>query len=63
MSKRNQQLREEFNLYLDENGIMLKWIAAKLNMVASTLSRWRGGGFNLGEEKMVIIENYLEKHK
>lgn len=44
---------------MDENGLLLKFVAKKLNFVSSSLSRWRGGGFDYGEEKLDIIERFL----
>lgn len=63
MIDKNKSLREVFNSTLDNNGLMLKFAAGKMNILSSTLSHWRHGRFDLGAEKLKIVEEFIENYE
>lgn len=60
MSVENKQIRESFNKYLEDNGVMLKWVSKQTNIPSSSLSRWRNNNLDLGKEKIGILKEFLE---
>lgn len=62
MKVENKQLREEFNKYLKDNGVMSKWTAERMSIPESSLSRWRSGHLDFGKEKVATVKEFLLSH-
>jgi transposase len=57
----NSRLRKYFIKKLDENGLKMKFVAEQLDIEYTTLSKWKNGHMDFGEDKFKKVRNFLEK--
>lgn len=63
MTKRNQTLRIKFNEALAENGVILRFVAKKVGIADTTLSRWRYGNLEFSEGHLKRVEEFLLRYE
>lgn len=64
LSVRNQQLRNRFNAVMSDNGLKLVWATGRMQLKNTSVSSWRGvQGFNFGDEKLDIIEDFVKGYE
>jgi transposase len=61
MREWNNRVRQAFIKALDDNGLKMKYVAEKLGIEYTTLSKWKNGVFDFKEENIKKIVNFLEK--
>ena len=61
MRELNRRLREVFIYKINANGLKMKFVAEKLGIEYTTLSKWKNGHLDFGEDKAKRVRNYLEK--
>lgn len=58
----NDRIRKLFEQLLKEKGLKMKFISEKLGLENTTLSKWRNGHLNYGQEKLNQIEEFINKN-
>jgi len=60
MREWNNTLRKAFITKLKQKGLKMTFVADKLGIEYTTLSKWKNGHFDFGEEKLKVVKNFLE---
>lgn len=62
MIQRNISSRKRLIEVVEEHGIRYNFISKKLGISNSTLSHFKLGNFDLGKEKLEVIEDFLKHY-
>ncbi|WP_026565885.1 helix-turn-helix domain-containing protein [Bacillus sp. UNC41MFS5] len=61
MNEANKRIRAIFIKKLEDNGLKMKFVAEKVGIEYTTLSKWKNGVFNFAEDKLKKIAYFLEQ--
>ncbi|MCD4839750.1 helix-turn-helix domain-containing protein [Neobacillus sedimentimangrovi] len=63
MREYNNLLRKKFTEVLETHGLKMKFVADKLGIEYTTLSKWKNGKLDFGEDKAKQVAYFLEKYE